>query len=38
MNPAGKVQKPRRGSMARRHSSTWERQVGSTPATMLGFW
>ena len=36
--PGGQRPEPRRGSIARRQRSTWLPQVGSTPATMLGFW
>ena len=38
IDAATMLQAAARGSMARRHSSTWLPQVGSTPATTLGFW
>ena len=37
MKPAGSVQKPWRGSMLRRHSSTWSSQTGTVPTTFSGF-
>ena len=37
MKPAGKVHRPWRGSMLRRHSSTWSSQTGTVPTTLSGF-
>ena len=37
-NPAGSVHRPRRGSIARLHSSTRPSDSGRQPTTVLGFW